>query len=1178
MPIRVALHHKTEYHYDRPIAIFPQTVRLRPAPHCRTPILSYSLKVLPKKQFVNWQQDPHGNFLARFVFPEKSQELSIEVDLVAEMTVVNPFDFFLEPSAETFPFTYDPLLAEELKPFLAVAPLGSHLAELLSGIDRSRVRSVDFLVTLNCLLHDRIKYVIRMDPGVQTCEETLRRNSGSCRDTAWLLVQTLRNLGLAARFVSGYLIQLTADIKSLDGPTGPAADFTDLHAWAEVYLPGAGWIGLDATSGLWAGEGHIPLAATPDPASAAPVTGAVDPCEAKFSFAMSVTRIHEDPRVTKPYTEEQWQRIEAIGHRVDAALEAGAVRLTMGGEPTFVSIDDMDGPEWNTLALGKNKRLLAGDLTARLRKRFAANCLLHTGQGKWYPGESLPRWALTCYWRKDGQPIWRDSSLLADDRTSYSHGDAEAQKFVAALAERLGVPDFAIPGYEDAWHYLWKEGRLPINVDPLKSKLESPEERKRLAKIFTQGLGQVVGYALPLSPQSTAEGTRWESRPWRFRGERMYLVPGDSPMGWRLPLDRLPWSAAEDWEFAEPMDPFTPRAPLGQQAELLRQRHIDVTPEPPSGAAAHAHLRAPIGSPVAAVAHAAIAGPHWATSALLEPGRAAGLEDQAAGETAQLKIAPSKLAQNGQTETNGHASPEHAPAAAAAAPLPAIGGSAQDVIRTALCVESREGRLHVFMPPIIRLEDYLGLVAAVEATAAELSLPVVVEGYPPPHDYRLSQIKVTPDPGVIEVNIHPSHSWDELVKNTTALYEDARQSRLGTEKFMLDGRHTGTGGGNHVVLGGPTPAESPFLRRPDLLRSLLTYWNNHPSLSYLFCGTFVGPTSQSPRIDEARHDSLYELEIAFQQIPDRGGCPPWLVDRVFRHLLTDLTGNTHRAEFCIDKLFSPDTSTGRLGLLEFRAFEMPPHARMSLTQQLLIRALISRFWKNPYRQQLVRWGTLLHDRYLLPHFVAQDFADVIADLNQSGYPMEAEWFAPHLEFRFPVYGDVAYAGLQIELRAAIELWNVLGEEPGGGGTARYVDSSVERLQVKVRGMTDPRHIVTCNGRRVPLHPTGTAGEFVAGVRYRAWQPPSCLHPTIPVHAPLVFDVFDTWSERSVSGCTWHVAHPGGRSYETFPVNANEAEARRVARFFKMGHTPGKMPAISEECNCDFPLTLDLRRS
>jgi uncharacterized protein (DUF2126 family) len=926
------------------------------------------------------------------------------------------------------------------------------------------------------------------------------------------------------------------------------------------------------------------LAATPDPASAAPVTGAVEPCEAKFHFSMSVSRIHEDPRVTKPYSEDQWQRIESLGHRVDAELEAGAVRLTMGGEPTFVSIDDMDGPEWNTLALGEKKRLLAGDLLMRLRKRFAPTGLSHTGQGKWYPGESLPRWALACYWRKDGQPIWHDSTLLADDRKKYGHGDAEARSFMAALAGRLGVPDVASPGYEDVWHYLWKEGRLPVNVDPLKSQLDSAEERKRLAKVFGQGLGHVVGYALPLSPQRNPDGTiRWESREWRFRGERMYLIPGDSPMGHRLPLDRLPWSAAEDREFAEALDPVAPRDPLPEPADLARQYHIDRVPVHPSIAPAPPHLRAPVGSTVGGLAASAVAasdvagaasalratGVPVATSYMLGAGGGVEFEERTANDRAPI--------QNGATQ-NGHEWHGDSAAAAAEAPLPAMGESAKGVIRTALCIEAREGRLHLFMPPILRLEDYLALVAAIEATASELSLPVVIEGYPPPHDYRLRQIKVTPDPGVIEVNIHPSHSWDELVKNTTGLYEDARQSRLGTEKFMLDGRHTGTGGGNHVVLGGPTPAESPFLRRPDVLRSLLAYWNNHPSLSYLFSGTFVGPTSQAPRIDEARHDSLYELEIAFQQIPDRGGCPPWLVDRVFRHLLTDLTGNTHRAEFCIDKLFSPDTSTGRLGLLEFRAFEMPPHARMSLTQQLLLRVLISWFWRVPYRQKLAHWGTVLHDRYLLPHFVAQNFADVVADLNRAGYPMDADWFAPHLEFRFPVYGEVAYAGLRMELRAAIEPWNVLGEEPAGGSTARFVDSSVERLQVKVCAMTDPRHIVTCNGRRVPLHPTGTVGEFVAGVRYRAWQPANCLHPRIPVHAPLVFDIFDTWSGRSIGGCTWHVAHPGGRNYETFPVNANEAESRRVARFFKMGHTPGPMPAAKEECNCDFPLTLDLRRN
>jgi uncharacterized protein (DUF2126 family)/transglutaminase-like putative cysteine protease len=1162
MPIRVALNHKTRYEYDRPVTLYPQIVRLRPAPHSRTPVASYSLKVLPKNHFVNWQQDPHGNYLARFVFPEKAREYSIEVDLIAEMTVVNPFDFFLEPSAEEYPFRYESWLVEELKPFLAAQPIERRLSDFLGDVNRTKTRSVDFLVNLNRQLHERIKYVIRMDPGVQKPEETLALGSGSCRDSAWLLVQILRNLGLAARFVSGYLIQLTADVKPLDGPAGPPHDFTDLHAWAEVYLPGAGWIGLDPTSGLMAGEGHIPLACTPEPASAAPVTGAIEPCESQFNFAMTVSRIHEDPRVTKPYTESQWQTIEALGHRIDAEFEAGAVRLTMGGEPTFVSIDDMDGAEWNTAAVGPTKRKLAADLIKRLQRRFAPGGLLHYGEGKWYPGESLPRWAFSCYWRRDGESVWSNPDLIADERTSYGYGQAEASAFVASLAAKLGVAaEMAIPAFEDVWHYLWKERRLPTNVDPLDSKLDDPEARARLAHVFQQGLDRVVGYALPLRRERTPYGPRWQSGPWFFRREHMFLIPGDSPMGFRLPLDSLPWAAPGDRQFGEPLDPFAPRAPLPSASEFSRQRREAATPHGWPGL----DRREAPATPQSTYAGSTVA---QATATVV---RIPSLHSRGIGPTPE---------ENGFHAENGHSTAlvhETVSVLAASGSDSPFTTHPSPLVRTAICVEPREGRLHVFMPPLVYLEDYLALVAAVEETASELSLPVAIEGYSPPPDHRLNHLKVTPDPGVIEVNVQPAHNWDELVKTTTGLYHDARQSRLGTEKFMLDGRHTGTGGGNHVVLGGPTTADSPFLRRPDLLRSLLAYWNNHPSLSYLFSGIFIGPTSQSPRVDEARHESLYELETAFQQIPEGDSCPPWLVDRVFRNLLTDLTGNTHRAEFCIDKLYSPDSSSGRLGLVEFRAFEMPPHPRMSLTQQLLLRALVARFWREPYRQRLVRWGTILHDRFMLPHFVAEDFRDVIDELQRAGYPLEFEWFASHLEFRFPLYGQIARAGLSMELRAAIEPWNVLGEEPVGGATARYVDSSVERVQVKVNGMTDSRHVVTCNGRRVPLHPTGTAGQFVAGVRYRAWQPPNCLHPRIPVHTPLVFDIYDTWSSRSLGGCTWHVSHPGGRSYDHFPVNANEAESRRAARFFSMGHTPGSLPPPREECNREFPLTLDLRR-
>ena len=1105
MAIHVALNHVTRYRYDRAVAVSPQLVRLRPAPHCRTPILSYSLRVTPAKHFVNWQQDPQSNYLARLVFPDRLTELRIEVDLVAEMSVYNPFDFFLEPAAEHVPFAYDDSQAHELAPFLVREPatprFAAYVERVRAPLAGAPPRTMDFLVELNRQLQRDVRYVIRMDPGVQSKEETLTLASGSCRDSAWLLVQLLRHLGLAARFASGYLIQLTADVKALDGPSGPERDFTDLHAWCEVYLPGAGWIGLDPTSGLLAGEGHIPLACTPDPGSASPVTGAVDESEVDFSYTMSVQRIHESPRVTRPYTERQWDAIVALGRAVDADLARLDVRLTMGGEPTFVSIDDRDGAEWTTAALGPTKRRLAATLLQRLRGHYGAGGFVHAGQGKWYPGEQLPRWALAAYWRRDGEPAWSDDKLCADESVDYGHGPPEAERFVRALAGRLAVGDDHVrAGYEDAWYFLWREGKLPVNVDPFDAKLADELERERLRRVFQRGLDAPVGYALPIARE--AGGARWRTGPWLLRGERMYLVPGDSPMGYRLPLDSLPWASEADADFVEPLDPTAPRGPLPP-------RHALGTREP--------LLRLP-----------------------------------------------------------GQAGVERAPGDAQLG-TPARGESAAGTVRTALCVEPRHGVLHVFMPPVRTLEDYLELVAGVEATAAELRMPVLLEGYPPPPDPRLVQLAITPDPGVIEVNVHPAESWDELVERTTTLYEEAQQTRLTSEKFMLDGRHTGTGGGNHFVLGGPTPADSPFLRRPDLLRSLVAYWHNHPSLSYLFSGLFIGPTSQAPRVDEARHDSVYELEIAFRQIAaGTETVTPWLVDRVFRNLLVDATGNTHRAEFCIDKLYSPDTAAGRRGLLELRAFEMPPHARMSLAQQLLLRALVARFWREPYETRLTRWGTELHDRFMLPYFVWLDLEDVLAEVGRAGYALAPEWFAPHFEFRFPAYGETAARAVHLTLRQALEPWHVLGEEGAAGGTVRYVDSSVERLQVQVRGLTEERHVVSCNGRALPLHPTGVNGEYVAGVRYRAWQPPSALHPTIPVHAPLTFDIVDTWMERSLGGCQYHVMHPGGRSYDTFPVNSYEAESRRLARFTKLGHTPSRVTVAPAVRRRELPYTLDLR--
>jgi len=1052
MGTKVAVHHESRYHYEHPVSLGPQTIRLRPAPHCRTPIVSYSLDIKPTDGIRSWQFDPLANHVVRVVFPSKTSEFSVTVDLVADMIPVNPFAFLLEPEAETVPFTYKHDVARNLEPFLSVEPAGFYLTQFVDSVSVPQP-TVALLLGLNERIRNHVAYTPRLEHGVQTCEQTLSMGTGSCRDSSWLLIQVCRQLGIAARFVSGYLIQLAGN-EPLAGKDARKTDSVDLHAWAEVYLPGAGWVGMDPTSGLLTTEGHIPLACSSKPGDAAPIGGTVERAGVEFTYEITVRRLDQAPSLTSPFSEHDWHKIRELAYDVDRDLKAQDVRLTMGGEPTFVGLDEPESAQWNLEALGPQKRSAGLALLRSIRQRTAPGGLLHFGQGKWYPGERLPRWAFHCISRKDGLPVWENGDLFALEGKNDAYGNAEAYAFLQALSRRLGAE--------------------PENILPAMEALTENEEP--------------TGFVLPLRRRQPGGQLTWSSQLWFERPEKFTLSVGESPIGYRIPVEMMPWVAPDTLSYK-----------------------ID--------------------------------------------------------ESGQVKL-PSAVARRPDMFRQD---PEPDPLP----PISADAASAPELIRPSLCVQAREGRLHVFLPYVSVLADYLDLVAAVEETSQHLQRPVWIEGYSAPTDPRIQVFSLTPDPGVLEVNMPPTSEWDELETLNEMLAEEAQQHRLIAAKFGYDGTHQATGGGSHITLGGPSLAESPILRRPDVLRSLVSFWQNHPSLSYLFAGMYIGPTSQYPRVDEARVDALYELEVAFSHLP-KGECPPDIVDGLFRNLLVDVTGNSHRAEFCIDKLYPPTGQGVQLGLLELRAFEMPPHYRMGLLQTLLVRALVALFWKEPFTGGLLRWGDTLHDRFMLPHFIERDFIDVLDSLRGAGYPFVDRWFASHLEFRFPKIGEIEADGVRLELRQALEPWNVLAEETTSGGTGRSVDSSLERIQVKVTGLTMAScYAVSCNGRRVPLHSSG-AHEALAGIRYRARRLSAALHPTIPVHTPLTFDLIDIWKNRSVGRCTYYASQPDGSLYISRPADAAEANQRRLRRFVVTTPPDGIVATPSLETNPIFPMTLDLR--
>ncbi|MBL9022035.1 MAG: transglutaminase family protein [Myxococcales bacterium] len=1077
--MRLLVTHRSRYRYPTPAALGPHVVRLRPATHAKAKIETYALTV-EQPCALRWQQDPAGNHLARLSFRagERIPALDVTVEMAVDVRPVNPFDFFVDPRCELAPFEYPDALARDLVPYLdrndTVMIGAERLAAFLADLP-TEGPTVDLVVALNQAVNRRVRYVIREELGIYSPEETLTRGEASCRDSALLLVAALRSRGLAARFVSGYLIQLTDEGMIPDEPRGVSRDVVDLHAWAEVYLPGAGWVGLDATSGLLCGEGHIPLACTARPAAAAPIEGTSDVVASEVTFEMRVARLGHEPRPTTPYTEEVWTSLLAAGDHVDEALVHAGLELTLGGEPTFTSRLHPEKPEWNGAAMGETKLAQALTLASALKKRLAPGGVVLHGFGKHYPGESLPRFALDVIARRDGTSLAGDEAPVGGATPPLSATEA----LVRAVATRLGLDaSLAQPAFEDPWHFLGEEARLPVGVDPHQSDLGSPEERRRLALVLDRGLKTPVGWVLPLAPLTVGG---WAGAKWSFRRERLYLIPGDSPIGLRLPLGSI--------EGLGPLDPV--------------EEPWDGPPDP-------------------------------------------------------------RRTDDDQTKQ---------------APLPgSVRPALPPGIRTALCVEPRAGALGVFLPPLPSAARFCELVRAIGEAARSIDVRVRFEGYSPPKSAELFHFAITPDPGVVEVNIPPTRTCRDHSVLMDAVFEAALASGLSAEKYQLDGRQAGSGGGHHITLGGPTPLASPFLRRPDILASLLTFIQHHPSLSYLFNGLFVGPTSQSPRVDEARHDALYELEIAMARaFEPTEAPPPWLADALFRHLLVDLTGNTHRAEVCIDKLFDPQTAHGRQGLVELRAFEMPPHARMTLAQVALVRALVASFAREPYRRPLARWGSLLHDRFLLPTWLWRDFEDVLAHLERAGLALPRDAYRVFLELRCPVIGTLSIGEVTLELRNAIEPWNVLGEELTATGTARFVDSSMERVELRATGLVPERHRIIVNGLDLPMRPTGEAGDLVGGVRFRAWAPAHSLHPHLGVHHPLRFELLDTWGRRSLGACAYHVWHPEGRAFDVPPLTRFEASARRAQRFTIEGPSLRPVRATASAPHPEAPYTVDLRR-
>ena len=1045
MNTRIAINHKIDQRFDKKVGLSTHWLRLRPAPHTQSLIEAYSLKIHTEPHFLNWLRDPYENHLARLDLPEPVADLRIEVEVLAELPPGNPFDFLVEPSAFSFPFDYPSQLTKELAPYLNVGRPGPRLRAWFEAMEVEPGYIVERLGDINLKFYNLLPAFGPLQPGAVDTETVLARGGGSPWEIAWLATLTLRHLGLAARFTSGYHVALA--------PKEGGYDIARLHAWTEVYLPGAGWIGLDPAGGIFTAEGHIPLASAPEYLRTMPLTGYFEHCAASQDETTTVRRLIPAPEVW-PYSDCQWADIRALARKVDEDLQAQSIHLNLGQSLSFVSAYNPTAPEWTTAAMGPDKTRTAEDLLYRLKNRLAPGGILHLGQGEWMGGESLPRWRLSAFFRSDDFPIWQDPALIGWRQSGFSLTTEDARRFAEVLGENLGLAkSFVIPAQEDGLHQFWLH-RTDLTSAPDPADLRDPERRRALAVRLTGHQNEPAGFVLPLRWDPVADA--WSSGNWSFRRGRLVLIPGDSAMGYRLPLDSLPVGDAAAAEPEPERCQFDERPLLPREFGELNARFVTVSP---------------------ATEHFETADPIY-------------------------------------TEARPP--------------------------RTAVSIQVRQGQLYVFLPPLTHLEHYLVLVSAIESTAKRIGVPVMLEGYEPPEDHRLLRLTLEPDAGCLKVCLPEVSSSASQIELVEVAFAEAANAGLRGERIMADGKSLPPGGRADIRLGGTVPANSPFFRRPELLRSLIACWQRHPSLSYLFAGRSIGPGGSAPRPDEGRDDALYELLIALERIPAGECAVPWMPDRLLRHLLADPAGDMRRAEIRIDQLYPPDRSSLRLGRTILRSFETPPHPKMAALQALLVKALLARFGRKPIQSELIEWRSALHDRFMLPHVLWEDFLSVLDDLTTAGFPFQPEWFRPLLDLRFPLLGHVQIGDMELELRSAHEPWPVLAEETTSMGTARFVDSANEKVQVRCSGLSPGRHVLTCNGYRVPLKATATHGEMVAGVRYKASNPPSTLHPTKYAVDALVFDLLDSWTGRVIGGCTYFPPRP--ELYGAIGVAPNLAES------------------------------------